>query len=323
MQKFNHKKALTTVSLLIFSQLFSVLISCKNPENEVLATSKLQITVLGTVQDAGYPHINNPSEFSDLYSGNISNQLVTSIAVVDKIENQKWLFEASPNMPQQLDVLERNYLKTNSIIDGIFITHAHIGHYTGLMHFGREAMGAKHIPVYAMPRMKQFLEENGPWSQLVDLNNIDIKKLTTDSTIVLNKHIKVTPFVVPHRDEFSETVGYTIEGPTKKALFIPDINKWSLWEKDLVEEVKKVDYALLDATFFKDGEIPRPMSEVPHPFIEETVELFKNASKEEKSKVIFIHFNHSNPAINENDPNRRELEKDGFQFAKYGMTLAL
>jgi pyrroloquinoline quinone biosynthesis protein B len=38
-------------------------------------------------------------------------------------------------------------------------------------------MGTKSIPVYAMPKMTKFLRSNGPWNQLIDLENIKIKKL--------------------------------------------------------------------------------------------------------------------------------------------------
>ena len=147
--------------------------------------------------------------------------------------------------------------------------------------------------------------------------------MQNDSIIKLNNNIKVTPFLGPHRDEFSETVGYKIEGKNKSALFIPDIDKWELWEKNILEEVTNVDYAFLDATFFKDGEISRPMSEVPHPFIEETVEIFKNASKEIKNKIIFIHFNHSNPVIDPKNTDRLRLEEEGFRFGSRGMRLGL
>ena len=41
---------------------------------------------------------------------------------------------------------------------GIFLTHAHIGHYSGLIHLGKEALGAKGISVYAMPKMSFFLK---------------------------------------------------------------------------------------------------------------------------------------------------------------------
>jgi len=275
------------------------------------------ITVLGVTQDGGFPHINNPTEFDDVAKGKQSKELVVSLGLLDPDTQQKYLFEATPDMPEQLALLQDEYASKN-IVDGVFLTHAHMGHYTGLMHFGREAMGAKDIPVYAMPRMQLFLETNGPWSQLVALKNIQLRSLQRDSTITLSRKLKVTPLLVPHRDEFSETVGYRIEGPNKSALFIPDIDKWSKWERSLVAEIAQVDYAFLDATFFADGEIPRPMAEVPHPFIQETAALFEHEDETVKSKIVFIHFNHSNPALDPENENRKALEAQGFRFAAQG-----
>ncbi|MGV6832245.1 MAG: MBL fold metallo-hydrolase [bacterium] len=308
---------------LINSVLIVFIFSCINERNQDLDSNNQEIVVLGIAQDAGYPHINNSDEWSELRTDPSQKRLVISLGLVDHTTNQKWLIEATPDMPQQLDELETNILKTTSLIDGVFLTHAHIGHYTGLMYFGREAMGAKDVPVYAMPQMKKFIESNGPWNQLVSLNNIQLNKLQADSTVRLSANIRITPFLVPHRAEYAETVGYKIEGPTKSALFIPDIDKWELWGKSILEEVVNVDYAFLDATFFKDGEIPRPMNEVPHPFIEETVQIFKNTTKEIKNKIIFIHFNHSNPAIDPNNADRLQLEEEGFRFGSRGMRLGL
>ena len=281
--------------------------------------AKQYITILGTAQDGGFPHIGCQKKCcNDFYKGILPKQQVVSLGLVDKESQQKFLFEATPDISTQLADLEKNHLKTNTIIDGVFMTHAHMGHYAGLLYFGKEALGKKDIPVYAMPKMKEFLSNNGPWSQLVTTQNIVFLDLQKDSIVPLSNALKVTPFLVPHRDEFSETVGYKIEGKTNSALFIPDINKWSLWEKNIVEEVKKVDYAFIDATFFKEGEINRPMSDVPHPFIEETVALFENESLATKNKVIFIHFNHTNPALQSNSKERNDLELLGFRFATEG-----
>jgi len=313
---------------LLLLLIIGFLISCEAPkEKDVLknvTVGKQYITVLGTAQDAGYPHIGCQKECcNDYYTGKQKKQKVVSLGLIDRKNSQKWLFEATPDIAIQLARLEQNHLKTNHLIDGVFLTHAHIGHYTGLMYFGREALGKKGTTVFAMPKMKEFLSENGPWNQLVDLKNIVFSDLKNEATIVLNNQLQVTPFLVPHRDEFSETVGYKIQGKHKTALFIPDINKWNKWSKNIVEEVKKVDVAFLDATFFKDGEINRPMAEIPHPFIEETVALFKNETFATKNKVIFIHFNHTNPALQKNAAERKELEKQGFQFAFEGMNFAL
>lgn len=286
--------------------------------------AKQYITILGTAQDGGFPHIGCQKKCcDDFYKGILPKQQVVSLGLVDKESQQKFLFEATPDISTQLADLEKNHLKTNTIIDGVFMTHAHMGHYAGLLYFGKEALGKKDIPVYAMPKMKEFLSNNGPWSQLVTTQNIVFLDLQKDSIVPLSDALKVTPFLVPHRDEFSETVGYKIEGKTNSALFIPDINKWSLWEKNIVEEVKKVDYAFIDATFFKEGEINRPMSDVPHPFIEETVALFENESLATKNKVIFIHFNHTNPALQSNSKERNDLELLGFRFATEGQRFKL
>ncbi|MAD96518.1 MAG: pyrroloquinoline quinone biosynthesis protein PqqB [Flavobacteriaceae bacterium] len=293
--------------------------NCSKSETSKAISAPQYLTVLGIAQDGGSPHIGCQKDCcQSIYNGLSKRKSVVSLGLVDTDRQQKWLFEATPDIATQLADLEEHHLKNESIIDGIFLTHAHIGHYTGLMYFGREALGKQGTKVFAMPKMKQFLETNGPWSQLVNLKNIELSPLKKDSAIQLNSSLRVIPFQVPHRDEYSETVGYKIIGPNKSALFIPDIDKWEKWDKNIVEEVKQVDYAFVDATFFDANEVKRPISEIPHPFISETVSLFENESLATKSKVVFIHFNHTNPAIKKESKARKTIEALGFQFASEG-----
>ena len=280
------------------------------------------ITVLGNVQDAGYPHIGCEKNCCNKNFNSSAVNFVTSLGVTDLVDNKSFLFEATPDISKQLKFLNNNY-SSSTIVDGVFITHAHIGHYTGLMYFGREALGAHKVPVYVMPKMKQFLESNSPWNQLIDLDNVQLREIFKNKKITISKNLIIVPFTVPHRDEFSETVGYKIIGPNKSALFIPDINKWSLWNKDIVAEVKDVDYAFLDATFFKDGEVNRPMDEIPHPFIVETINLFKNESTQVKNKIHFIHFNHTNISLQYENPVIDSIGKLGYNFARFGDQLSL
>jgi pyrroloquinoline quinone biosynthesis protein B len=198
-----------------------------------------------------------------------------------------------------------------------------MGHYAGLLQLGREAMGAQGMPVYVMPKMKKFLETNAPWSQLVSLGNIKLILMEEDQPIQLASNLRVTPLKVPHRDEFSETVGFRIETAEKSLLFIPDIDKWPLWDRDIRAEVARVDVALLDATFYQDGELPnRDMREIPHPFVAETISLFSPLSEREKRKVKFIHFNHTNPLIFEG-PERKQVKNLGFEVATEGERIQL
>jgi len=306
---------------------FLIFFSCNsnsNPGLEIATMPEQYITVLGIAQDAGYPHINCDNDCcKSFYDGEESKKLVSCLGLVDLEDNKKYIFDATPDFTEQTQELKTNHLDNGNIIDGVFLTHAHIGHYTGLMYLGFEALGGDNILVYTMPRMKQYLQENGPWSQLVNYNNIALSSLQNDSTVTLNAMLKVTPLLVPHRDEFSETVGYKIEGQNKSALFIPDIDKWHRWERSIIEEVKKVDYAFLDASFFKDGELKRDMSKIPHPFTTETTTLFENETIETKNKIYFIHFNHSNPTIKDSHPLKDSIQSLGFNFAKEGAIYGL
>jgi len=280
------------------------------------------IIILGTTQDAGYPQIGCDKECCKKYwDKKIAKQKVSCLALFDPSTNQKWIFDATPDLTEQLhdaDKLQKGNLS------GIFLTHAHIGHYTGLMYFGREASNARAIPVYAMPRMYDYLKSNGPWSQLISLKNIQLQKLKADSTIKLTDKISVTPILVPHRDEFSETVGYSIKTGNKTILFIPDIDKWQKWDRDIKQLVKRYDHLFLDGTFYKDDELPgRNMSEVPHPFIQESVDLFSDLSLTEKQKVWFIHFNHTNPLIDKSSKQYKEVKSKGFNIAIEGLKISL
>jgi len=305
--------------LLVF-YLFLVLVNCKSEPNQTPNKNPSQyITVLGIAQDAGFPQINCEKECcQSFYNNHEQKKLISCLGLVDNVADKKWLFDATPDMTQQIQNLKTDHLDNGKVIDGVFLTHAHIGHYTGLMYFGFEALGGDKIPVYAMPRMKTYLETNGPWSQLVTFNNIELHELANDSTLSVSNSLKVTPILVPHRDEFSETVGYKVEGKNKSALFIPDIDKWQIWNKNIIDEVKKVDYAFVDASFFRDGELDRDMSKIPHPFTSETTTLFENESFETKNKIHFIHFNHTNPTIRDSHRLKDSIQNLGFRFAKEG-----
>ncbi len=327
-QPFQFYKNEKTMMLKLFTlvALFTCHAGTLNVESEKsnpkFQTSKPYILVLGIAQDGGYPHAGCQRKgCQQLFAEGKKGHLVSCIAIIDPASRQSWMIDATPDFPEQLDMLEK---MTGTKLAGIFLTHAHIGHYTGLMYLGREVMGTKQMPVYAMPKMKDFLENNGPWSQLVSLQNIVIQPLTANAPVVLTEHLSIQPFLVPHRDEYSETVGYEINGPEQTAIFIPDINKWSIWERDIVAEVKRVDIALLDGSFYENGEIPgRDMSEIPHPFVTESMELFNQLNTENRSKIHFIHINHTNSLLRQRSTARKEVRRAGFAVAEEGQRIEL
>jgi len=271
---------------LILLLLFSSCTSEKN-DTQISRPDGPYLIVLGTAQDAGYPQADCKKKCCEaVWIGTQKRKKVSCIGLVDPKSNQHWIFDATPDFKDQLNDIQQHTSK----LAGVFLTHAHMGHYTGLMHLGREAMGAKNVPVYAMSRMQNFLTNNGPWSQLVTLNNIALNGLKPDSIIQLTSSIQVIPFSVPHRDEFSETVGFKI-----------------------------IDIAFLDGTFYENDELPgRDMSEIPHPFVEESMALFAELSANEKAKIRFIHFNHTNDLLREGSAAQQEVMEKGFQYAIEG-----
>lgn len=307
------KKLLNIILIFMF-------VSC-----QAQTTPEVSLVILGTVQDGGSPHIGCKKDCcSTLFDHPNPDRKVVSLGVIDHTNKKTFLFDATPDLPTQFKLLKKWGQKDEEAPDGIFLTHAHIGHYTGLMFLGREAMGSSSVPVYAMPKMQSFLKNNGPWSQLVALKNIELKEIKNEEAVAVTNKLKVIPVTVPHRDEFSETVGYTIIGPQKSALFIPDIDKWSKWEKSIIDEIKKVDYAFLDASFFDGNEINnRDISEIPHPFVIESMALFKLLPASEKNKVHFIHFNHTNPLLNTSSDEAKLVLKNGFNISKFNDVFGL
>ena len=271
--------------------------------------------VLVVAQDGGVPHSGcTKTCCGESWDDPEKQVLVSCLGIVDPQTNEVWMIDATPDFPKQYHVLTQN---GNYNLKGILLTHAHIGHYTGLMHLGREVMNAKSLPVYVMPGMKTFLESNGHWDQLVTLGQIELKPMKNKSIQPLNGRISIKPFLVPHRDEYSETVGYRVVGPSHSLVYIPDIDKWENWDRDIGEVILENDYMLIDGTFFGAGEIlNRSMEEIPHPFIIESMERFNNLSEEEKSKIRFIHLNHTNPALNNESAERKSMTLKGLKVAR-------
>lgn len=264
-----------------------------------------ELVVLGIAQDGGMPHPGcEKSPCTDVHAGTRVAEKVSCVGLIHRDSDASYLFDATPDFPAQLHALTGGKAP-----DGIFLTHAHMGHYTGLMYLGKEAMAAKGVPVYGTQRMTEFLKSNGPWSLLVENGYIVPRVVTPDVAVELPGGLRVTPMLVPHRNEFTDTVGFLIEGPRAKALFIPDIDKWEKWNRSLRELVDDVDYVLVDGTFASMDELPgRDISQVPHPLMSETRSLLEGT----RAKLWFIHVNHSNPAL-----------MDGKDVAREGMRIEM
>ena len=284
------------------------------------------VAVLGVAQDGGFPQAGCQKPCCQAaWEDPQRRRSVACLAIMDPQHQQRWLIDATPDFPQQLRALDQLQPSDSAPgLNGILLTHAHIGHYSGLIHLGREVLGASDVSIFAMPRMRHFLETNGPWDQLVKLRQIRIHKIAAAQRVRLNDRISVVPFLVPHRDEYSETVGYRIHGPSHTVVYLPDIDKWERWSVKIEDVLSSADVAYLDGTFFAARELPgRDMSQIPHPFIVESIARFKRLPAKERNKVRFIHANHTNPILNPQSPAAATVSAAGHHVAKQGVRFGL
>ncbi len=287
---------------LILGLVSLALVGCATPQKP---DSTWQLVVLGIAQDGGMPHPGcTKPPCSDVRAGKRRAEKVSCIGLVNRELGLAYMIDATPDFPAQLDALTGGKAP-----DGIFLTHGHIGHYTGLMYLGKEAMATKNVPVYGTEKMNAFLGSNGPWSLLVANQYIDLKLLTPDIAVELSGGLHITPMILPHREEFTDTAGFLIEGPRAKVLFIPDIDKWEKWDRSIRDWAHNVDVVLLDGTFASMDELPnRDIADVPHPLMSETRKILQGT----RAKLRFIHLNHSNPAL-----------VNGTDVVREGMTIDL
>ena len=278
--------------------------------------------LLGTAQDGGYPQAGCEAKCcSHAGSNEVSALYPSSIALCDPASGSRWIIDCTPAFPSQLALLDKIFPGKNP---GLILSHAHVGHYTGLVNLGNEIMGGRCVPVYVLPRMKTFLQSNQPWRELLDNKNIELRPMSAGEPIELDGGVRITPHLVPHRDEHSETACFQADGPTGSLLWMPDIDSWEELSPGIEDLLAEVDRAFLDGTFFGPGELPdRDMSTISHPLILDSIERFSNLDAEVRRKISFIHLNHTNPAIQPGSEEFQAIEQAGCSVARQGDRIEL
>lgn len=307
------------------------LLGCRSQPRASSQPSVPYVVVLGTSQDAGLPQIGSSSANSLRAQREPGfARLVASLLVVDPRSGQRWLIDATPDLRDQVELASGHPPNRSArgprppLFEGIFLTHAHMGHYAGLLQLGREAYGASAVPVYASQRMCEYLAANGPWELLVRLGNIEPRPIAPDASLRLTSELTITPIAVPHRGEYTDTLGFIIAGPSRSLLYIPDIDKWDRWDRRIEDVLRPVDIALIDGTFFADGEISgRSMADIPHPFISESIDRFRPLPESERAKIVFTHLNHTNAAADPDGPAAARVTGAGMAIAHDGQVIGL
>ncbi len=294
---------------MLLSILLFRLLALQSPGPEAL--------VLGIAQDGGVPHAGCRQTLCvEARKDRSKKRLVASLGLLDPAGDKRFLIDATPDFGEQMERL-------GGLPDGILLTHAHIGHYLGLAQLGREVLGTRRVPIYCTPSMARFVRENRPWSRLVALENIVLVEVEPGKEFALTPSLHVTPLSVPHRDEDSDTVAFLVRGPSRKVLWLPDIDKWEKWDRRLEDLLADPSLtAFVDGTFFSADEIPgRSIADIPHPLVPGTVARTASIANA-RGRLFFVHLNHTNRLLWD-AAAVAEIERKGWSVAREGQRVSL
>jgi pyrroloquinoline quinone biosynthesis protein B len=271
-----------------------------------------RVHVLGTAQDGGFPHSGCAcASCAAAREDPRLRRCVSCIGVVG-VSGRCLLVDATPDFGDQVAALAREAGRERPGVDGIVLTHAHIGHYLGLAFLGREAMSTQGVVVHCTARMGQFLRENRPWSHLLERGEIELDTLEPGSPLTFDG-IEIHAFLTPHRAEDTDTIGLEIRGPTRTLVYVSDSD---VFPPPLEARIRAADVALIDGTFYDREELPhREILAIKHPFVVETVERFADAP----TAIHFIHLNHTNALLSGDPP----ALPDGFAVAHEGQVFEI
>src|SRR6056297_1628884 len=269
--------------------------------------NKILIKVLGTAQDGGYPQpdCSCPNCIAAKKDRNLI-RLPASLGILDVKNKKSYIIDATPHFPAQLQSLNKTAQKYNfpdDHLEAVFLTHAHIGHYTGLIYFRKEAINYNNFTIFTSESMKKFLIKKQPWKTLIENNNINLSLFKFGKNIEEIKKPQIKAIKVPHRAEYTDTASFLIKGESKTFFYLPDIDSWQNFKKKFNKVSSSSDLLLVDGTFFDKKELTkyrgRNIQNVPHPTIKKTIsEINKGKLKLNNSKLYFTHFNHTNKVLN-------------------------
>ena len=281
--------------------------------------SRIQALVLGVAQDGGMPQVGcgcvNCRDALERGQAHAPAGLAVS-AWADGGQRLRALVDAGPELRAQLR-------RFGGPVDAVLLTHLHMGHYVGLLEFGREVAGRQGLPVWCSPAVAAVLEANSPWRELATQGHVVYRRFAIGAPFSPIAGLDVWPYSVPHRNELGDAVGFVLRpaGSGRGGLlYLPDADRWDTLNPSLPELVSGVEAALLDGTFFDAGELRaltgRELAEVPHPPVVETIRLL--AAHGLASRVALIHLNHTNPLWRPGSEQRRWVEESGARVAGEG-----
>ena len=304
----------------------------------------MKIRVLGAGAGGGFPQWNcNCHNCKRVRSGAMRGQRRTQSSVAVSGDGINWLlFNASPDIRSQLEAFPESHPRQgirDTGIKAILLIDSQIDHTTGLLML-RESTSP--LEVYCSDMVKQDLTTGFPLFNMLEhyckVNHHSIPLDGTGFTIPALADLKFyshaliskAPPYSPHRHDPhpGDNVGVVVEqiSTGRKLYYAPGLGAM---EPQVQRAMATADCVLVDGTFWQHDEMSRAgvcdklaleMGHLPQSGPAGMIEALTATAPGRK---ILIHINNTNPILDEDSAERKQLDASGIEVAYDGMTIDL
>jgi pyrroloquinoline quinone biosynthesis protein B len=310
----------------------------------------MRVTVLGSAAGGGLPQWNCACpNCSRLREGALGIQARSQAQVLVYFEEGGcYLLNASPDLRTQIlstPLLNPSRPPRHSPITGVILTSADVDSVVGLLHL-REFQP---LQINAAPSIRRILLEDNHIFRVLDRANPPAvwRDVPTNTWFSLGKgdsssgESAIRCFMVPlcgaYPDYVSEDLrrtlppgeavtGLVLAQGNKQLFYAPTLpgrsDEWKDW-------ARSSDLCLLDGTFWDENELisagvgSKTATEIGHVPLTGSGGLLAQRDLAKRGRRILIHINNTNPILDEESPQFREVRDAGWEIAYDGMTIEM
>jgi pyrroloquinoline quinone biosynthesis protein B len=309
----------------------------------------MRVTVLGSAAGGGFPQWNCACpNCSRLRAGGLCFHARSQTQVLVSANSKRhFLINASPDLRTQIlsaQLLVPAHTPRDTPISSILLTSADVDSVAGLLHL-REFQP---LHIWATPSVRRIvLEENrifrvldrakppAIWQDLPVGTWFPLAEDAASGEASLR--CRVVPLGSAYPDYVSDglrrsltpgeaVVGLVLEEGGKQAFYAPALpvgsGDWKDW-------ARSSDLSLLDGTFWSENELisagvsSKAAREIGHVPLSGLGGLLQEFGSSKRGRRVLIHINNTNPILDEESPENREVRDAGWEIAYDGMQIEL
>ncbi len=304
----------------------------------------MKIRVLGAGAGGGFPQWNcNCHNCSGVRNGSLNAKTRTQSSIAVSSDGERWvLFNASPDIRTQLEHFPASHPRhgiRDSGIKAVILIDSQIDHTTGLLML-RES--TQPLEIYCSDMVKQDLSTGFPlFTMLAHYCGINHHPVPLDGSAFIVPGIddlrfhshslksKAPPYS-PHRHDphNGDNIGVIIEqiSTSRTVYYAPGLGEI---EPHVQQAFAKADCILVDGTFWQHDEMERAgictklALEMGHLPQSGPGGMIEQLSAVTDTRKVLIHINNTNPILDEDSPERQQLNAAGIEVAYDGLEISL